>query len=281
MKYINGDLHDTTALDTDRFFQINSCGAQTMDTDSITWRRNGRPDHHLVLICRGNVVVKYHDVKYDLSEGNLFLYEPYAPQHYEYTKGTSTFWMHFAGTALPELLSSMKIEPGVYRKKFSAKVFEQYRSLIRQYQLPRYQNETYGTFFTLMAYIAEGIAEQSDSGGAEAIWRVVSFINENYSQKLTLGHLSEISGYSLSRFSHLFYQVTGTSPMAYQRGIQLENAREMLSYSQFSVKEVATHCGFSDPLYFAKVFKQRYDCSPSEYRDKMNAASREELRIEP
>lgn len=279
MKYIDGDLHDTTALDTDRFFKINSCGAQTMDTDSITWRRNGRPDYHLVLICRGNVSVKYHHATYGLSEGNLFLYEPYAPQHYEYTKGTSTFWMHFAGTSLPEMFSTMKILPGVYKKKFSTRVFEQYRSLIRQYQLPRYQNETYGTFFTLMAYIAEEIQEQNDNGGAEAIWKVVSFINEHFSQKLTLRHLSELSGYSLSRFSHLFNQVTGTSPMAYQRNIQLENACEMLSYSLFSVKDVAFHCGFPDQLYFAKVFRQRYGSSPSEFRFRMNRAETKTIEM--
>lgn len=266
MKYIDGDLHDTTAQNTDRFLKINSCGTQTMETDSITWRRKGRPDYHLVLISRGNVRVKYHDVTYALSEGNLFIYEPYAPQYYEYSKGTTAFWMHFAGTVLPELFSTMNISPGVYKQSFSANVFEQYRRLIQRFKLPRYQNEIYGSFFTLMALISEEMHDCGDLGSVESIWKSVSFINEHFSQKMTLETLSEMFGYSPSRFSHLFYQVTGTTPMAYLRNVQLENAREILSYSQISVKEVALYCGYTDPLYFCKAFKKRYGISPSEFQ---------------
>ena len=275
MKYIDGDLHDTTAQDTDRFLKINSCGAQTMDTDSVTWRRKGRPDYHLVLIFRGNVSVKYHGVDYALSDGNLFIYEPNAPQYYEYSKGTSTFWLHVAGTVLPELLSTLDISPGAYRQIFSAKVFEQYRCLIRHFKLPRFQNEIYGSFFTLMAFIAEEIHDQGRQGGVESIWQSVSFINEHFSQKMTLESLSEMFGYSPSRFSHLFFHVTGTSPMAYLRNVQLENARELLSYAQTSVKEVALYCGFTDQLYFCKAFKKRYGVSPSEFKKSIELMERE------
>lgn len=38
---------------------------------------------------------------------------------------------------------------------------------------------------------------------------------------------------------------------------------EMLKNSKKSVQDIALECGFSDANYFSKVFKKKYNSSPS------------------
>ena len=42
----------------------------------------------------------------------------------------------------------------------------------------------------------------------------------------------------------------------------------MMNAGFTSIKEIASFSGFSDPLYFSKVFKKHYGMSPGEYMEK-------------
>lgn len=70
----------------------------------------------------------------------------------------------------------------------------------------------------------------------------------------------------------LFKKETGVTPHEYLISKRMERARELLSgrltnrYSNYSVSQIAELCGFSEPLYFSRVFKKRYGVSPSEYK---------------
>lgn len=266
MNIYDGNKWDTTDSGTERFLKINSCGMQMQSCGRTVIRKNGRSDYHIVLIGKGSLRVKYREKTYTLNEGNLFLYEPGEPQYYESLTDSSTLWMHFAGTSIEELLTSMDIRPGIYEKRFSSRVFEEYSKLIRQFHQPKSQNFVFGTFLTLLATIADEITENAVSEGAEMIWKILSYITNHFDKRISLQQLATLSGYSKSRFSHLFSAVTGTTPITYQRNIQLQNACELLTATAYAVKDVAQSCGFEDALYFCKIFKKRYGLSPSEYR---------------
>lgn len=70
----------------------------------------------------------------------------------------------------------------------------------------------------------------------------------------------------------LFKKETGVTPHEYLISKRMERARELLSgrltnrYSNYSVSQIAELCGFSEPLYFSRVFKKRFGVSPSEYK---------------
>ena len=273
MELYDESIMDTTECESDSFLKINNCGWQRNEVESVTVRKNGRKDYHIVLVCKGKVKVVYHDSSFILTEGNMFFYEPGTPQYYAFSKDSSTYWVHFSGTAVPNVLSTICLDYGVYQQKFSGRVTEQFRLLIRKFGLPRYRNDLYGMLLTLLAFLSDEIAERAVLEDDEIIWKIASYINDCYNQKINLKELAGLSGYSSSRFSHLFFKVTGTSPIAYQRNIQLQHASELLIDSFDSIKSIALICGFEDSLYFSKVFKKKFGLSPSEYR------KRESLRI--
>lgn len=68
----------------------------------------------------------------------------------------------------------------------------------------------------------------------------------------------------------LFKKETGATPREYLLKERMTLAQSLLSggisnrYSRYSVSQVAEACGFSEPLYFSKVFKKYFGKSPSE-----------------
>ena len=66
----------------------------------------------------------------------------------------------------------------------------------------------------------------------------------------------------------LFKKETGLTPHQYLTDRRLESAASMLSNlcDKGNISETARLCGFSDPLYFSRLFKKKYSVSPRSYQ---------------
>lgn len=75
--------------------------------------------------------------------------------------------------------------------------------------------------------------------------------------------LAEDMGYSVNHFTRLFRQRTGTTPKQYLLTRRLAQARGLLAEG-LPVQQAARRCGFDDPLYFSRLFKQLFGVPPSQ-----------------
>ena len=57
-----------------------------------------------------------------------------------------------------------------------------------------------------------------------------------------------------------------THPIKYQNDIRLKNSCELLHSTNLTITEIAQSCGFNDPLYFSRIFKKKYNTSPTQFR---------------
>lgn len=271
MEIYDGNIRDTTNFDTDRFLKINGCGYQNRAKDSVVIRKKGRVDYHLVLVVKGSIEVMYHGEMFYLGKGGVFIYEPGAEHYYRALTAASTFWIHFAGTAVCEIFSDMDITAGVYESDAGAAAADEFRILVRRNGSTNERKLVLGTLLNLLALISDGVHRSKHSekrGDVKNIDSIIEYMNMNYEKKLTVSTLAEMAGYSVSRFLHLFSETIGKPPMRYLRDIRLANACELLDTSEYPVSKIADLCGFNDPLYFSRAFADKYGLSPSVYRNR-------------
>jgi transcriptional regulator GlxA family with amidase domain len=75
-------------------------------------------------------------------------------------------------------------------------------------------------------------------------------------------------GVSYSWFRHTFAAYTGLSPHQYLLELRLVRARGLLTETELSVKEIAMLTGFEDELYFSRLFRQKLNLTPSQWRSR-------------
>lgn len=66
----------------------------------------------------------------------------------------------------------------------------------------------------------------------------------------------------------LFKKEVGITPLEYLTGMRMKKAEALLNAmrsEEYSITEIAQMCGFDDPLYFSRVFKKNFGCSPTGY----------------
>ena len=112
------------------------------------------------------------------------------------------------------------------------------------------------------------------------VYNVLSYINEHYSENLSLDDLANrffISKYHLARE---FQRLVGTSVHRYIVQKRLVMAKQMLGSGRPS-SEVYQSCGFGDYSNFYRAFKSEYQISPKDYvaRLKENAYREDPLRL--
>lgn len=61
--------------------------------------------------------------------------------------------------------------------------------------------------------------------------------------------------------------LTGLSATHFMRYVRLVKAKELLLHSGFSIAAIANDCGFNDPAYFSRVFKQEFGVTPQVWRE--------------
>lgn len=99
------------------------------------------------------------------------------------------------------------------------------------------------------------------------IRNIEEFIHNNLDMPITNQMLSDRFGFVPSYISKLFKQNKGVSPSDYILQLRMEKAKEMLlSSSDMMVKDIASIVGYSDSVYFSKVFKKATGYYPTQYR---------------
>ena len=96
--------------------------------------------------------------------------------------------------------------------------------------------------------------------------RVLDYIDENYSQDITLEQLAGAASMSPKYFCRFFKQMTHRTPMDYLNYQRIEHACYALSTGDAAVTDVAYACGFNDLSYFIKTFRKYKGVTPGQYR---------------
>ena len=93
---------------------------------------------------------------------------------------------------------------------------------------------------------------------------VLAYMESNYTKPLTNRELAQLVHLSEGRFSHIFKESMGKSPLNYINEVRLKKAWNLLSQRGMSVSQTAAMVGFQDLNNFSRQFKRHFGYPPSQ-----------------
>ncbi|MBO7184322.1 MAG: helix-turn-helix transcriptional regulator [Oscillospiraceae bacterium] len=113
------------------------------------------------------------------------------------------------------------------------------------------------------------IVYRSKNEFSAPVERIRTLILRNYAQAdFALDDAVREMPFHYDYLRKLFKKEMGITPLEYMTNLRMKKAENLLSAMwsrEYSVSEVAQMCGYEDALYFSRVFKKNYGCSPSNF----------------
>jgi AraC family transcriptional regulator, L-rhamnose operon regulatory protein RhaS len=101
--------------------------------------------------------------------------------------------------------------------------------------------------------------------------KVLSFMEENYADDLSVSALASAGGISDRTLRREFRKVLGVSPIEHLTMLRIRKSERLLLNSPFNITETALRCGFADSNYFSRAFRRVNGTSPRDFRRKPSA----------
>ncbi len=109
---------------------------------------------------------------------------------------------------------------------------------------------------------------------------MLSFIQENYAEKLTLEQIADAASISTRECLRCFRESIRQSPMDYLIEYRVQVAKKLLETTSFSITDIALRCGFNSNSYFTKVFRRSCGKTPNAYRKELQSLEKSVLPLE-
>lgn len=100
----------------------------------------------------------------------------------------------------------------------------------------------------------------------ERLKKILSFIDKNYSRKITILELSNIIYMSEEHFCRFFKEITNYTPISYINNFRIQKSCALLKETDKNISEIANLVGFENTSYYNKKFLEIMKCTPSKYR---------------
>ena len=99
-----------------------------------------------------------------------------------------------------------------------------------------------------------------------AVSRALNMLQTRFRENWSLERLAGEAGISRARLAQLFRRQVGTSIHKVLNKVRVEQAQSLLKDSDFTISEIAEHCGFATSQHFARIFRQTTGSTAAEYR---------------
>lgn len=96
----------------------------------------------------------------------------------------------------------------------------------------------------------------------QRIAKVIGVLNREFAQPLKVDELAKGARMSSSSFYNHFKEVTGMSPIQYQKQLRLQEARRLLLTENMEAAEAAFQVGYESPSHFSREYTRRFGLSP-------------------
>ena len=232
-------------------------------------------------IKEGNAFLFTEEGKVELEPGEMYFINGYKIISQNCPVSFGVNWLHFISDSI-FIKQALLNFPVATKLNASCKIqlksdFALFESFFQEYSnnykgIGRNVLASYFKIQSLIIKIISVLVENSDletfhlSGQGSRLLKAIEFINANYKSTITLKQLAGLCFMSENYFHSLFKKEFTVTPNNYILQLRMNEALNLLSNTNLSIKEVARECGYIDAAYFSRTFSKYFGLSPNKYR---------------
>ena len=123
--------------------------------------------------------------------------------------------------------------------------------------------------------LARPVMEEKRVGGMsdELVKALMVYVYENYQHPISVDQLAASVHISKRVCFRIFRDNLHMTPVEYIREYRLQKACQLLANTDTPITQIAYHCGLGSSSYFGKTFRERFGCTPAQYRKEWHDAA--------
>ena len=162
----------------------------------------------------------------------------------------------FQNNYINEILNAI---PPVFTPKVPEKYLHLFENIFNEFlkQSEIYQVISKSNILKILSLIYQEVKETSVPfcPHYNKIKKIIDFIENNYTKKITLETLSQIADLSPAHFHKSFKKALNITPNEYIIKYRLDRAKELIVMTELPINQIALKCGFDNIPYFSDSFK--------------------------
>jgi len=132
---------------------------------------------------------------------------------------------------------------------------------------PGFENMIRGKLYTALTSLKRQMPDlKSYSSSAKYFLKVrnaIDYIHDNFSKKITINDLCDITHMSSTYFSNCFYKATGKTVVDYINHVRCKHAYNLICSKKYTISEIAWLSGFNNLSYFTRKYREIIGETPS------------------
>jgi AraC-like DNA-binding protein len=275
---------------------VNSVGFQEI-APGMEYPPRNHPSRYIFLVSSGRVLQEYQLIyitegtgkfyceslgrskAIPVKSGMMFLLFPgewhtYCPDK---VVGWKEYWIGFNGSFIDNLVSQgfFSKEHPIFKVNIHEDLVHLYSDAIStaENQESGFQQVLAGIVDRLLglAYFYDRNSQFRESDTANKISQAKVMIHDNY-MTISPEEVARRLCLSYSSFRKTFKEYTGFSPARFINEVRMSKAKELLTNTSMSIKEVAYNVGYNNHDYFFTAFRHMTGQTPAEYRNTTQVA---------
>lgn len=268
--------------------------------DRCAQRKHRHSYVQIIYICRGHLKHVLNNNEFDVHCGDIFIIPPLVPHYFidlqkgkfeliefefspefineKFSTGQSSPSFFDFAYLEPFLVAENKVKPRLNLSgNLRLEAEEIFNEVLREYEIRDNDFELIIKALLLKLLVLVGREFKKDMHSAEsqvlyqrhrdALQNSLKFINEHYTEDISLEDAARVAMFSQSYFRYLFKLMTGRTFVEYLNRLRILKAVELLKARQDKkIIEICCEAGYNNVNHFNRIFKMETGLTPKQVR---------------